>query len=439
MRASALATFKGASDGGDSDGGPGADERPLGGDNLKERLNRHFDENKAQIIKFITDLTCRLVKAKTVNCPPSQLHEHPYMDVPGQEGRVAAIFAEEAQKSKLEVKTFEKEPQRPNVCAYVGKGRKKLMVPCHMDVSPPGKGWKTNPFEPVVKGGYIVGRGALDNKGPLVAGLVAAQALKPFERQLKGQLLVLGFSDNEITPTNGKTDCGIDYLLADGLVKPDFAIVPDMGRDMRAISVAEKGRLIVRVRALGKQGHGAIPEKGDNAIMKMSRFLHRVSNMTLAYKPHELMGRPTLNVGEIHGGTCASMVPGDCEVTIDVRYLPGLKSESILGELKKLAAEAGGPFEFSVDSDLKPQEVDPDNILVRSIQENTSQLLGFEAQPVGTGIATIARELTKGGALAVGFGPGNDAVYNSSNEYVEVEQLYYFARIIAGVVIDLFT
>jgi len=161
--------------------------------------------------------------------------------------------------------------------------------------------------------------------------------------------------------------------------------------------------------------------------------------MTLAYKPHELLGRPTLNVGEIHGGTGPSMVPGDCEVSIDVRYLSGMKSDSILAELKKLAAEAGGPFEFAVESDLKPQEVDPDNILVRSIQENTSSLLGFEAQPVGTGIATIARELTKGGALAVGFGPGNDAVYNSANEYVEVEQLYNFARIIAGVVIDLFT
>jgi succinyl-diaminopimelate desuccinylase len=373
----------------------GSDDRLLGGVNLKDRLNRHFDDNKNQIIKFITDLTCRLVKQKTVNVPPHQLHEHPYMDLPGQEGRVASIFAEEATKAKLETKIFEKEPQRPNVCVSVGKGRKKLMVPCHLDVSPPGKGWKTNPFEPVVKGGYIVGRGALDNKGPLVAGLVAAQALKPFERQLKGQLLVLGFADNEVTPGNGKSDCGIDYLLAEGLVKPDFAIIPDVGRDMRAIGVAEKGRLIVRVKASGKQGHGAIPEKGDNAIMKMSRFLHRVSNMTLAYKPHELMGRPTLNVGEIHGGTGPSMVPGDCEVSIDVRYLPGLKSESILSELKKLAAEAGGPFEFTVESDLKPSEVDPDNILVRSIQENTSGLLGFEAQPVGEGAKRVETDIAR--------------------------------------------
>src|SRR5207253_9620444 len=100
---------------------------------------------------------------------------------------------------------------------------------------------------------------------------------------------------------------------------------------------------------------------------------------------------------------------------------------------------AGGPSEFVVESDVKPSQVDPDNILVRSIQENTSALLGYEAQPTGTGLATIARELTKSGALAVGFGPGNDALYSSANEYVEVEQLYYFSRIVAGVVLDLFT
>lgn len=439
-KVTALVDHKADVSGDDMDDAAGGDDRLVGGVNLKERVNRYFDDNKSQIVKYITDLTCKLIRQKTVNVPPHQFHEHSsYMDLPGQESRVASILLEEAQKSKLEAKLFEKEAQRPNFCAYVGKGRKKLMVPCHMDTSPAGKGWKTNPFEPVVKGGYIVGRGSLDNKGPLVAGLVAAQALKPLERQLKGQLLVLGFADNEMVPGNGKFDCGIDYLLADGLIKPDFAIIPDVGRDMRAIGVAEKGRLIVRVRALGKQGNGAVPEKGDNAIMKMTRFLHRVSNMALAYKPHELMGRPTLNVGEIHGGLGPSTVPGDCEVSIDIRYLAGMKPESILGELKKLAAEAGGPFEFTTESDLKPQEVDPDNILVRSIQENTSTLLGFEAQPVGTGIATVARELTKGGALAVGFGPGNDAVYNSANEYVEVEQLYSFSRIIAGVVIDLFT
>jgi acetylornithine deacetylase/succinyl-diaminopimelate desuccinylase-like protein len=410
-----------------------------GGHAIKRRLDSYFVDQHAELATFVTDLTCRLVRQRTVNVPASQIREYPYMDSPGQEERVASLLLEEAGRLSLEAKLHEKVSGRPNFVAAVGKGRKKLMIPCHMDVAPPGTGWKTNPFEPVVKGGYIVGRGTLDNKGPLAAALITAYALKPFERQLKGQLLIVGYSDHEVGATNGKGGCGMDFLLSEGIVKPDFAIIPDVGKDLRAIGVAEKGRMIVKVRATGKQVHGALPEKGDNAIMKMMRFLHRLSSMSLPYKPHELMGRPTVNVGEIRGGTSASMVPAECEVSLDVRYLPGLKTEVILGELSKIAVEAGGSVDLTVESDVRPSVVDPDNILVRSIQENTATMLGYEVRPAGTGISTCARELTKSGALAVGFGPGNDAVYASANEYVEVDQLLHFSRILAGVVIDLFT
>ncbi|MBI4860340.1 MAG: M20/M25/M40 family metallo-hydrolase, partial [Candidatus Riflebacteria bacterium] len=114
-------------------------------------------------------------------------------------------------------------------------------------------------------------------------------------------------------------------------------------------------------------------------------------------------------------------------------------AEGIVTELKRLGTEVGGGFDFTVHSDVRPAVVDPDNILVRSIQENTAVRLGAEAQPTGTGIVSVTRELTKAGALAVGFGPGNDALLDAPNEYVELEQLYTFARIIADVVVDLFT
>ncbi|MBI4860339.1 MAG: M20/M25/M40 family metallo-hydrolase, partial [Candidatus Riflebacteria bacterium] len=289
---------------------------------MKQRLNEHFEGNRESVKKHIADLTCRLVRERTVNVPLAELHEHPYMDLPGQEERVVGVVAAECVKLKLDHKIFEKEPRRPNVAVCVGKGRKKLVVACHTDVTPPGKGWKTDPFVPVVKGGYIVGRGALGNKGPLAAATVAALALKPLEKQLKGQLIVLGFADYAAPHALGRASCGMSYLLKDGLVKPDFAIVPNVGRDLRTIAVAEKGRILLVVKAQGKQAHGALPDRGDNAVMRMARLLHRISTMTLPYKRHELLGRPTLNVGEIRGGVSPSIVPAECVVHIDIRYLP---------------------------------------------------------------------------------------------------------------------
>jgi len=406
---------------------------------LKELLYEGFEDSKVSIKKYISDLTCKLVRQKTVNVPVSQLPAYPYMDVPGQEERVTAILAEECARHKITHKIYERDEHRPNLVFSVGKGRKKLIVACHTDVTPPGNGWKTNPFEPVVKGGVITGRGALDNKGPLAACLAAAIALKPMERDLKGQLVVVAFADQSVVPAKADSDCGLDHLLSEGLIKAEFAIIPDVGKELRAIGVAEKGRILLRIRCHGTQVHGALPEKGDNAIMRMVRLLKRISTLTLPYKPHELLGRPTLNVGEIHGGSCPSMVPAECEVSLDIRYLPGQASEAIVDEIKKLSAEIGGSFEFIVDSDTKPCQVDPDNILVRSIQENTLALLGYEANLTGTGISSAARKMARAGALAVGFGPGNDAVLDSANESVDVEQLYNFARIVGGVIVDLFT
>jgi acetylornithine deacetylase/succinyl-diaminopimelate desuccinylase-like protein len=305
--------------------------------------------------------------------------------------------------------------------------------------STPGAGWKTDPFEPVVVDGSIVGRGALAAKGPLAAVMAAAVALKPMEKLLKGQLVIVAYPDHTVAVADGQDGCGIDYLLTEGLVKADFAIIPDVGKDLRGISVAEKGRALLRIRASGKRVHGAVPERGDNAIMKMVRLLHRLSSMTLPYKPHELMGRPTLNVGCISGGLSGSTVPAECEISVDIRYLPGQTATAIVAEIRKMAEEVGGGLEFVVESDSKPCQIDPDNILVRSIQENTSTLLGFEAKLAGTGRATVARKFLQRGALAVGFGPGNEVLYDAVGESVDGTQLFDYARIIAGVIVDLFT
>ena len=49
----------------------------------------------------------------------------------------------------------------------------------HLDVVPPGDGWLlTNPFEPVVREGYLIGRGADDNKGPAVGILYLLRAFE---------------------------------------------------------------------------------------------------------------------------------------------------------------------------------------------------------------------------------------------------------------------
>lgn len=59
----------------------------------------------------------------------------------------------------------------------MGQGEETIAVLGHLDVVPAGDGWQTPPFTPVREGDRIYGRGTSDDKGPVIAALVAMKAL----------------------------------------------------------------------------------------------------------------------------------------------------------------------------------------------------------------------------------------------------------------------
>lgn len=61
--------------------------------------------------------------------------------------------------------------------AEFGEGRGVVMAIGHLDVVPPGEGWRHDPFGAEVQDGYVYGRGAEDDKGPTMAVFYAARSL----------------------------------------------------------------------------------------------------------------------------------------------------------------------------------------------------------------------------------------------------------------------
>lgn len=405
---------------------------------MKERIARHLQDHREAIKKYITDLTCRLVRQRTVNFPPGGGSAYPYMDIPGQESRVARIVQEELARHRVEAKLFERTKERANVVASVGRGRRRLLLACHTDVVPPGEGWRGDPFEPVVRDGYIVGRGTLDNKGPLVAGIVAAQVLKSYEKHLKGQFILVGVADGERRGPNGQKPCGIDWLMGESIHRVDFAIVPDVGRDMREIAVAEKGRMILRVATSVRPSRPGSADRPENPLMRTARLVERFGTFRFSHPPHPTLGPATVDIIKLTGEALGRK-GGSCQAVLDVRYVPGQSRQGIINELTALATAVGGTFECTVESDDAPVEIDPENLLVRAIQHNVEREMGVEPAVVGVNRVTLARELIRRGVLAVGFGPGSQAAYHAVNEFVEIDQLFTFARILAFVVVDLLT
>lgn len=407
---------------------------------LKKKIDKYFEANQDKIRSGILALLKEMVAQKTINVPSDKLDHFDFLKMRGEEWRVGEIVKREFEAWNIPYDVFERIKGRTNVIGSIGKGedsQKKLFMACHMDIVPPGPGWDTEPFEMVEKDGKVYGRGVLDNKGPLVSSMFAAKVMKEVigDDAISGQLIVSGMADEEASDPDG-IDYGINYLMDEHLIDPTFAIIPDIGENMLKIDIAEKGRVVIRVTAIGKQAHGSTPHLGVNAITMMSRFLTALDNYTFPVEPDPIIENPTVNIGEIHGGEAANIVPSSCEVDIDFRIIPGQTPEGLVEELKEIAANCDGKFDFSLKAASNPHAIDPDNILVHSIQKNAVKF-NLNPVPFGLGGGTFAKGMNEHGILSVGFGPGDDTAFHVANEYVSIEQLVTFSHLICLIAIDL--
>jgi acetylornithine deacetylase/succinyl-diaminopimelate desuccinylase family protein len=365
-----------------------------------------------------------LIRARTVNPP-------------GDEHLAAKILTQFCEAEGIPYETFEKAPGRTNVVARVGRGRPRIAVPLHFDVVPAGDGWETDPFEPVVRGDRIIGRGAKDNKGPLAAMMLAAKYLKMHEAELPGTLLLVGAADEE-----AGSALGMRYLLEECSFEAEAAIVPDAGHEMRRVLVGEKGVLFFKVVAEGRQAHGSSPQRGASALWPVADFLNRIRDWRPPSAKSDLFTAPTLNVGAIHAGTVPNMVPGRCEALVDIRYLPGTGVESILAHLRGILLEAAGKsagvrMRLEVISDQAPSQVATDHPLVEVIQRRTEEVTGERPEVFGQSGASVAKFLVLRGMPAVGFSCGPEGVEHMANEWTSLDELVRFAEVMTLVVWDL--
>ncbi len=407
----------------------------------RETVRQYFENHRDEIRKTIVDLTREMCAEKTVNVVSEKLPEFPFLKIRGEEYRVGKIVKRVLDEAGIPYNEYARMEGRPNIIGLLGKNAngKRLMMPGHMDVVPAGEGWDTDPYEVVEKDGFLYGRGALDNKGPLASILAAAIALKKsgIDNELEGQLQIAALSDEEAEDPDG-IDYGIGYLVDEKLVDPTISIIPDIGENMKGIDVAEKGRTVFKITAIGKQAHGSTPELGINAVNMMAKLVNEIEQLKFDYEVHPVLGEPSLNLGEIHGGAAPNIVPGTCYIYLDIRSVPGMTKDSVIAQLQGCADRVvGGKFELNCMSWNEAHGVDPENEVVYAIQRNAEEVLGFKPEPFGMGGGTYAKTMNLAGILAVGWGPGDDEAYHVANEYVEIKQLVDFAELTCLLAIDL--
>ncbi|MFH2025762.1 MAG: ArgE/DapE family deacylase [bacterium] len=408
---------------------------------LKTTLKQYFKDHSDDIRQHVIDLTIEMCKHKTVNVVSEKLSEHPYLKIRGEEWRVAEIVKRELDKMGIPYEEFARMEGRPNVIGKIGKDAngKRLLMPAHMDIVPAGEGWDTDPYDVIEKDGMLIGRGTLDNKGPLASIMAAVDVLKKLniDKELNGQLMIAALSDEEAMDPDG-IDYGIGYLMEENLIAPTYSIIPDIGEEMKFIDIAEKGRTVFKIIAIGKQAHGSTPERGINAIYMMAKMVNEIEKLKFDYQVHPVLGHPSLNLGEIQGGAAPNIVPGTCMIYIDIRSLPGMTKDGVIAQLQDCADKVkNGKFEIKLMAWSEPHAISPENELVDAIQANAKEILGFVPVTGGQGGGTYAKTLNLKGVMAVGWGPGDDNAFHVANEYVEIQQLVDFALLTCLCAVDL--
>ncbi len=320
---------------------------------------------------------------------------------------------------------------RDNVVAVLpGKeGYPTLMLHAHLDtVGLSGKATA----EPITTDGNVYGRGACDTKGSLTAMLEALRLLRKVDADRRPTVMFVGGIDEEVGGTGA-------VRLAAAHPEVQMAVVGEP--TSLEVATAHKGVIRLEIATIGSPAHSSKPHLGTNSIYTMSRVISAIENdylPTLDEGEHPLVGRATLSVCTIRGGTGLNVVPAECVIGLDRRVLPGENPERVLEQIDRVLDRVGVPLErrdpFLITTPLDTPESDP---VVQALISARESATGSRPEPIGVTYGTDASSLAPAGISCVVFGPGSIDQAHSDEEWVGIEETALAAEILAQTALNL--
>jgi len=235
----------------------------------------------------VFSLTRELVDIESITGHEEQVGDY----LLGRLGELVSRFGGSVEKMAVE-------PQRNNILACFGQPVVTLST--HLDTVPP--------FIPSREDDvFIWGRGACDVKGIIAAMVCAAERLLEQGVRNFGLLFVVGEEKNSAGAFHAARHPRGSRFLING--------EPTENR----LAVGSKGALRYEIRAGGRMAHSAYPELGESAIEKLLDALQRIRAIPLPEDP--LLGRSTLNIGQISGGRAPNVIPDSAEAALMFRLV----------------------------------------------------------------------------------------------------------------------
>lgn len=180
-------------------------------------------------------------------------------------------------------------------------GQPPIVLLAHQDVVPvpddTRANWQVDPFAGVIQDDHVWGRGAIDDKGSLIALLEAAEFLAAQGKRPARTIIFAFGHDEELGGEGGAVLMA--QTLADRGVRAWFVLDEGMaalerhpltGGPAAMIGISERGSGTMRVRAVGQPGHSSMPPP-ETAVSLVSEAVVRIHDMPI---DRSLEGGPAL-------------------------------------------------------------------------------------------------------------------------------------------------
>jgi acetylornithine deacetylase/succinyl-diaminopimelate desuccinylase-like protein len=304
-----------------------------------------------------------------------------------------------------------------------------------------------------IDGDRVYGYGAVNDKGPMAAWMIAARAIRDTGTFLGGDLVLtmvsgeIGQAPIDEYQGNAFDGCGMGARDVAAVVKADHALVAE-ATAFTTVWV-EAGKADIKITLYGEQSYYTpyIPRENPSAILLAAKLIPPLEEWALAYRDRETTdfegGKvvPKVNIGCIRSGVPYNLerTPEVCHLYLDVRVVPGADPEPIRQELEQLVAGLGlnGSVElYSFRPGAQSHAIGP---LLDVLERAHEAELGAPMQPAQPETSSMWRDIVpfiEAGIPSLTYGPAIP-VGDGAEFYMERSDLLAAARVYARVALEL--